>query len=58
MINFIYLELENSYQESEYKLDKYICCKINENNLFLGLPVPREAVPRIGFVSGTKDNNW
>jgi len=22
-----------------------------------GLPVPREAVPRIGFVSGTKDNN-
>jgi len=22
-----------------------------------GLPVPREAVPRLGFVSGTKDNN-
>ena len=23
-----------------------------------GLPVPRDAVPRIGFVSGTPDNNW
>ena len=23
-----------------------------------GLPVPREAVPRLGFVSGTQDNNW
>ena len=25
---------------------------------FPGLPVPREAVPRLGFVSGTQDNNW
>merc|ERR550517_1278798 len=35
---------------------------INARDCFLkqgtpGLPVPREAVPRIGFVSGTKDNN-
>jgi hypothetical protein len=26
--------------------------------LSAGLPVPKEAVPRIGFVSGTKENNW
>jgi len=35
---------------------------LEETDCFLkagtpGLPVPREAVPRIGFVSGTKDNN-
>lgn len=26
--------------------------------LYTGLPVPREAVPRLGFVSGTQVNNW
>ena len=31
--------------------------QINMFRSSLGLPVPREAVPRLGFISGTQDNN-
>merc|ERR1712079_88407 len=44
-----------SYKEGFSRDTETLDCFLKEGTP--GLPVPREAVPRLGFVSGTQDNN-
>ena len=45
-----------TYKEGFSRDTETLDCFLKEGTP--GLPVPREAVPRLGFVSGTQDNNW